>query len=378
MKQTYFHLGSWLLTVFFLIACSSDEEEVILSSPLKEVKALTGQEQIILSWTNPVSEPLSFVEVKVSGLTTSFEKSFRHEVNQEERSQVVIEVPDLNETYKIVLLAFDAAGQSYAPLEVKGKPYTNDRQIGMDVLLATMRIESVGNGVKFSWNNNNNISCIIRIDYTGSGQNQRVDLDARAAIPSSVVRINQAADFSISIIGIDEDTGIESSSIRTENLAPNKPYKLGKELWSVYYVSSQAATAGDGSAACAIDETPLTRWLSANKGAKDSIIIDMGKPVVVERVSLARYFGVADNSAWDVTFSVGNDPDLPTWEHEYSYANSKEGIFKIEFNRTRDGDQLYPLPEPITARYVKYRTDRISGSWWTHYGEISVYGYYVE
>ncbi|MPN61087.1 hypothetical protein SDC9_208821 [bioreactor metagenome] len=103
----------------------------------------------------------------------------------------------------------------------------------------------------------------------------------------------------------------------------------------------------------------------------------MGAPVIIERFALARYWGDSSNSAWDVTFSAGNDTDSNSWEHVFTYSNQKSGVFKQEFDRGRDGNQSYLIPEPITARYFKYRTDRMSGSFATHYGEISVYGYYA-
>lgn len=379
MKQTYFLTLFAIISILFFLSCSSDDEEVAFSiSPLTEVATISGDGQIVLSWTNPETDPLSYVQVDVTGVTSDHTEIIKHDINGERKSRIIIQVPEGREVYKFTLSAFGLSGKAYAPLQIKGKPYTNDTQSGMDFLLGTLKAESIGNGVKFSWNNSNNISCMIQVEYAESGISKTMQFDAKSAIPEAVIKLTRGADFSISIVGVEDAQGVNSSITRTESLQPNKPYKLSTNLWSVYAVSSQAATVGNGSAACAIDETPLTRWLSANKGANDSIIIDMGKPVVVERLSLARYFGVSDNSAWDVTFSVGNNPDLSTWENEYSYANSKEGVFAVEFNRTRDGDQMYPLPEPVTGRYFKYRTDRISGSWWTHYGEISVYGYYVD
>lgn len=367
-------------SILLYSGCSDNDDNTdnFAIGSLSNLKATSGIEQIILSWDNPEYQGLSYIEIVYSALTSSESKTIKHETKGEKSSIVAIDVPEGREVYKFVLTAYSDSGDKSAPQEIKGKPYTNDAQAGMDAILDAMRIESVMNGVKFSWNNPNNISCMIEISYNDKGQNKKVSYDARQTIPTATIKLINSTIFKISITGTEGSAGINSSSTREETLAPNIPYKLSTDTWSVVDVSTQAATSGNGSAACAIDGTPATRWQATQKGGKDWIIIDMGSPVVIDRFSLTRYFGVADNSAWDVTFSAGNEPNPTVWPYEYSYANSKEGIFAIEFNRTRDGDQLYPIPEPITARYFKYRTDRISGSWATHYGEISVYGYYVE
>ena len=367
-----------LLIVALIISCSSEDETILEVSPLEDLKTVPGNNQVTLSWTNPESENLSYVEIIVLGISSDYMDTVRHQVSSK-NSIEVIPVPAGNNTYKFILTPFGVSGKSYAPVEIKGKPFTNDTQAKMDVLLNNLKMESISNGVKFSWSNSNNISCLIVVSYTEGGSQKTVEFDAKSAIPMGVIKLNdQGSDFVVSIKGVDNATGVNSTYSRTEFLQPNKPYMLSKDLFSIYSVSSQAATEGDGSAACAIDENLHTRWLATNKGGPDSLVIDLGKAVVIERLALARSFGIIDNTAWDVTFSVGNHPDLPTWEHEYSYANSKDGIFKIEFNTGREGNQFYPLPEPITARYVKYRTDRIHASFATHYGEISVYGYYVD
>lgn len=367
-----------LLIVALVSGCSSDNDVILELSPLVDLKTTSGTNQVVLSWTNPGSENLSHVEIAVLGISSDYQETLRHEVSSS-RSEVIVTLPEGNHVYKFILTAFSTSGKSFAPAEIKGKPYTNDTQAGIDALLNSIRMESVSNGIKFTWSNSNNISSVIEVSYTESGSQKTVQFDAKSAVPSAVIRLNnQGSDFTVSVKGVDDAQGVNSTNSRTEYLQPNKPYRLSKELWSVYAVSSEATTEGDGSAACAIDDDVFTRWLATNRGGNDWIIVDLGKPVVVDRLSLTRYYGVGDNSAWDVTFAVGNDPDLETWEYEYAYANSKEGIFRVEFNRTIDGEQLYPLPEPVTGRYFKYRTDRISGSWWTHYGEISVYGYYVD
>lgn len=366
------------ILLLLLVGCSPENEVIPEASPLEDLKAVSGDNQVILSWTNSELENLSHVEIIILGISSDYKETIKHEVSNK-NSVEVISVPTGNNTYKFILTPFGVSGKRYAPVEIKGKPFTNDTQAGMDALLSNLRMESVSNGVKLSWSNSNNISCLIVVSYTEGDSQKTVELDAKSAIPVEVIKLsNQGSDFVVFIKGTDDAEGVNSTSSRTEFLQPNKPYMLSKERFSIYSVSSQAATEGNGSAACAIDENLHTRWLATKKGGPDSIIIDLGKPVVIERLALARYFGNSDNSAWDVTFSVGNNPNLPTWEHEFSYANSKDGIFKIEFNRGNDGDQFYPLPEPITAQYVKYRTDRMSSSFATHYGEISVYGYYVD
>lgn len=372
-------LPCFLLLIIALVSgCSSDGETILETSPLDELKASSGRNQVILSWVNLEPQNLSHVGIEIQGISTSFKETIRHEVSGQ-HSEVAVTVPAVNDVYKFILTPVGVSGKTYAPVEIKGKPHTNDTQAGIDALLNSVRMESVNNGVKFRWNNSNNISCVIEVSYTEGGAQKRVQFDAKSAIPEGVIKLNnQGAEFTVSIKGVDDAEGVNSTESRTEFLQPNKPYRLSKDAWSVYAVSSQSATEGNGSAACAIDDDVYTRWLATNRGGNDWIIVDLGKQAVVDRLSLTRYYGVADNSAWDVTFAVGNDPDLATWEHEYAYANSKEGIFRVEFNRTIDGEQLYALPEPVTGRYFKYRTDRISGSWWTHYGEITVYGYYVD
>lgn len=357
---------------------SDEDKDVVLVSVLENLRAISGQKQITLSWDNAEELKLSHVEIFYSVVTSEEKKTLKHEINGEKSSQVVIDVTGEKDVYKFVLIPYGAGGEVFAAQEVKGKPYTNDVQIGMDVLLGGMKIESVMNGVKFSWNNPNNISCLIEVAYTDKGEDKKISYDAKQTIPSATIKMTNSSAFKISVVGIDEAKDIAASFVREEILAPNKPYKLSKETWKIADVSTQAAKEGNGSAICAIDETPLTRWLATTKGGNDWVIIDMGAPVVVDRFALARSFGNSDNSAWDVTFSAGNEANPVKWEYEYSYNNSQTGIFQIEFNRGKDGDQMYPVPEPITARYFKYRTDRISGSFATHYGEISVYGYYVE
>lgn len=371
-----------ILLMSFIIgySCSDSDEDkdVVLVSALENLKAIPGEKQITLSWDNAEGFSLSHVEISCSVVTSDEKKTLKHEINGEKNSQVIIDVAGEKDVYKFELIPYGTGGEMFAPQEVKGKPYTNDVQIGMDVLLSGMKIESVMNGIKFSWNNPNNISCLIEVAYTDKGESKKISYDAKQTIPSVTIKMTNSSAFKISVVGIDEAEGIAASSVREEVLAPNKPYKLSKETWNIVDVSTQAAKEGNGSAACVIDETPLTRWQATTKGGNDWVIIDMGAPVVVDRFALARSFGNSDNSAWDVTFSAGNESNPVEWEYEYSYNNSMDGIFKVEFDRVKDGDQMYPVPEPITARYFKYRTDRMHGGFATHYGEISVYGYYVE
>lgn len=375
MKKICFLL---LLLIVSLGGCSDKDEELSYTiPPLDNLQLISGENKITLSWDNPDYPGLSYVEIKYAPVTASEEKTIKHYINDERSSNISFDIEG-QEVYKFILTAFSTTGEQSAPQYIEGKPFTFDKQGAMDAILNSIEVESVSNGAKISWNNANNIDCLIKIEYTLNNEMQIVLYDALQTVPNNTINLRNSTVFIVSIVGANELEGINSSFSREFTVNPNKPYAVPKNRWTVFAVSTQVAESGNGAAECAIDENLFTQWQATQKGGNDWIIIDMGAPVVIESFALARCWGDSTNSAWDVTFSAGNETDPDLWEHSFTYSNNESGIFKQEFNSGEDGDQIYMIPEPITARYFKYRTDRISDSYATHYGEISVYGYYAE
>src|SRR5690554_4336127 len=145
------------ILLLLLVGCSPENEVIPEASPLEDLKAVSGDNQVILSWTNSELENLSHVEIIILGISSDYKETIKHEVSNK-NSVEVISVPTGNNTYKFILTPFGVSGKRYAPVEIKGKPFTNDTQAGMDALLSNLRMESVSNGVKLSWSNSNNIS----------------------------------------------------------------------------------------------------------------------------------------------------------------------------------------------------------------------------
>ncbi len=367
-----------LFLIVFIHGCSDTEDRLSYAiPPLDNLQVISGDNQIILSWDNPDYPGLSYIEIKYAPVNENDAKIITHNINNTQSSSVSIDIPEGQVVYKFVLTAYSTSGEQSEPQYIKGKPSTYDRQADMDDILSSIDVESVSNGAKVSWNNANNVDCLIKIEFTTSNETQTLFFDALRTIPTATIELRGPSILVISMIGTNETEGVNSSFSRDFNINPHKPYYVPKKTWSVFAVSTQVAESGNGSAACAIDENYFTQWQATQKGGKDWIIIDMGAPVVIERFALARYWGDSTNSAWDLTFSAGNNTDPDSWEHVYTYSNQESGIFRQEFNRTQDGDQIFMIPEPITARYFKYQTDRMSGSYATHYGEISIYGHYT-
>lgn len=375
MKKIHF---LFILLIVCIHGCSDSEEKLSYTiPPLDNLQLVSGENQITLSWDNPDYPGLSYVEIEYAPVTAANVKTIRHDVNSEKSSYVSFDIPKGQEVYKFILTAFSSSGDQSEPQYVKGKPFTYDMQVDMNTILNTVEVEPVSNGVKISWNNAKNINCLMKIVYTTNNETQTVFYDALQTVPTITIELNNPSNLVISMVGTNGAEGINSSFNKEFTVNPHKPYLVPKKTWKVFAVSTQIAESGNGSADCAIDENLFTQWQATQKGGNDWIIIDMGAPVIIERFALARYWGDSSNSAWDVTFSAGNDTDSNSWEHVFTYSNQKSGVFKQEFDRGRDGNQSYLIPEPITARYFKYRTDRMSGSFATHYGEISVYGYYA-
>jgi hypothetical protein len=103
--------------------------------------------------------------------------------------------------------------------------------------------------------------------------------------------------------------------------------------------------------------------------------VDLKSSHLISAVTLRRRWGNDENSSWDTNISVSEDGVTYTTPYMYKNASTDANpIFKVEFNRTVDGQQMFLLPYTHTARYVRLDFVRGAGSAYAVYGDLNFYG----
>src|SRR5690606_4752742 len=127
-----------------------------------------------------------------------------------------------------------------------------------------------------------------------------------------------------------------------------------------------------------LDGSSQTYWRSRTSSPTATyphqLVVDMKSSKNVGALTLQRKFQDNDYSSWDKSFYFSEDGI--NWSTEYLYANNSthsNPIFKVEFNRTIEGEQIYRLPAFTKARYIKLISKR-GGRSYAIFSELNVLG----
>ncbi len=380
MNLKYFSLYSIFITsALILFSCSKETDENIELYSVEKVqnlKAQSGKNKIILSWLNPTETEYVTVTYYIDGT----EKDVKVESKDQPSHNLEVVVND-QQVYKFTLIAYNSIGERSEEQTVKGKALSEDDDSDenpYDIILKTVKMYSSPDGVKVTWRNEKESEAIIYVTFINDlGKEVIVEYDATSMIKESTIKdlkIGKELEFSVEV----KNDNKSSTFTRTFNATPkNNIQKLDKSKWSITG-SSEETISEDGALINLIDGTPKTYWRSQIKPEAASyphyVIIDMKKVVNVTAISLERKWGDGENSSWDNKVSVSMDG--VNWETEYDYNNKQtDPLLKIEFNRTKDGEQMYPLPSVTKGQYLKVTFKRSSKTF-ALFGELSIYGYY--
>ncbi|WP_175549951.1 discoidin domain-containing protein [Mariniphaga anaerophila] len=365
------------------VACSDSEEEEIAVYTLpavNQLRAESGEDMITLSWKNPsIDGGTYYVEVE-------FEKedqteTLKVEPGTESGSTVEIPVAD-QKVYKFGVTVFNGTGERSEEKTVKGKaltPEVPDETEGnvYDAILETVNIYGAANSAKVIWDNPDNRAATILVSYTdASGNSIEKSADAASVLKEMVIS-GLAAEVEV-VFTVSVKNGENGSSFsKTLSATPKHLVeKLEKSSWTVS-ASSEETVEEDGRAVNLIDGNPETYWRSRISGDAavypHYVVIDLKEVVTVTAISLERKWGDKVHSSWDNTVAVSLDGE--DWNTSYDYyLTQTDPQLKIEFNRGKEGEQMYPLPTPAKGRYVRLTCKRASKTF-AVFGEMSVYGY---
>lgn len=368
-----------LISALILFSCSKEIDENIelySAEKVQNLKAQSGKNKIILSWINPPNIDYVTVTYYIDGT----EKEVKVESKDLPSHNLEVVVND-QQVYKFTLIAYNSAGERSEEQTVKGKALSENNDSDenpYNIILETVKMYSSPDGVKITWENEKEFEAKILVTFINDlGKEVVVEYDAASMIKESTIndlKIGNEVKFSVEV----KNDNKSSTFTRTFNATPkNNIVKLDKSKWTITG-SSEETLSEDGALINLIDGSPKTYWKSQIKPTAASyphyVIIDMKEVVNVTAISLERKWGDSENSSWDNRVSVSMDG--VNWETEYDYDNKQtDPLLKIEFNRTKDGEQFYPLPSPAKGRYVK-ATFKRSSKTFALFGEMSIYGYY--
>lgn len=367
----------------FFSACSDSQDEDLLVYALPSVEQLlaeSGEGMITLSWENPSIEGEAY-HIEIIYEKGNEEQLLKVEPQGKSTSKVLITITD-QEVYRFRVSVVNSIGERSDEKTVKGKALTPEvieepDENPYDLILETVNIYGAPNGVNAVWDNPANKPATIEISYFDASEDiVSATVDASSLLKELFISgLNADIEIEFSVEVKSGDKG--SSFVKKLNVTPKRLIKkLKKDEWEIT-ASSEEITEEDGRAVNLIDGTPETYWktrISENAAQYPHyVIIDLKETINVTAISLERKLGDSVNSSWDNTIAISLDGK--DWNTSYDYYSKQtDPKLKIEFNRTRDGEQMYPLPFPTQGRYIKLTCKRASKTF-AIFGELSVYGY---
>lgn len=375
MKKQYFQGLCLLFGVFFVMGCQkSNEDDLAVEgnpSGITNLRATSLENGVLLSWENPSTKLYNKVEVWY--LQQGEKKSVMVEP-VESVSSLEISLPDA-EVYKFHLLPFQSStDRPFDEIAVKSrKIIASDPGEELDRLFNSIEMNGGDGGVRVSWENPENIPAIIKVSY----DDQTVEFDAVQLIRIQTIAgldLNRTYNFEVMVL-FDENVGTQA---KVFSVRPTMAFRqrLIPNGWTITASSEQAAQP----AINLLDNNPATFWRSSVTvgSAAQYVIIDMKEVHLISALTFSRRLGNGENSSWDIRISTSVDG--VNYTEGYLYRNNHADrptpnvLLRIEFNRTIDGEQTYPLPIPETARYIKADFVRAASGAYAVYGDINIYG----
>ncbi|NGF55172.1 discoidin domain-containing protein [Parapedobacter sp. SGR-10] len=371
----YRYLVAFWCVLFALGACKDEipavQENFI--SGVQNLKAISQMEGIVLSWENPDDRDYDKVEISY---TLQGEKKMLTETINERYSAVSINIPNA-EVYKFYIKAFSSVSGRFArEASVKGRKLVSlEAADELADILNSIEIHGGDNGVRVFWENTQNLPAMILLEY--EGQVRTIDANSLSKEYSlGGLELNKQYTFTVSLVYEGEGSTLVRMLSAT---ALEKAYRrLKNEGWTITASSEQSGQP----AVNLLDNNPATYWRSServtvnNNPSGQHIIVDFKTIHRFSALTFTRRLGNDENSSWDINISFSEDGVTYTGPYMYKNASTDPNpIFKVEFNRTVDGEQMYQLPYTHTARYV--RVDFVRGSnngAYAVFGDINFYG----
>jgi hypothetical protein len=364
----------FICALLLLGACKDDAptiQEKFLPG-VQNLRAISQVDGVILSWENP--DDRAYNEVEISYTFQGEEMVIKESIDKR-NSTVDIILPD-SEVYKFYVKGISLVnGTPVEEHSVKGRRLVaieaDDELAG---LLNSIDLQGGDNGVRVFWENSENIQALIRLEYDG----QVHDIDAANLNKEYTLKgldLNKQYTFVVGIVY--EGEPIEP--VRTLSAtALEKSYRMLKDDgWTIIASSEQTAQPASN----LLDNDPNTYWrssvllMSGGAPTGQHVIVDLKSSHLISAVTLRRRWGNDENSSWDTNISVSEDGVTYTTPYMYKNASTDANpIFKVEFNRTVDGQQMFLLPYTHTARYVRLDFVRGAGSAYAVYGDLNFYG----
>ncbi|MBE8721196.1 discoidin domain-containing protein [Sphingobacterium pedocola] len=375
MKRNYIKLIFFILFCVGSISCKEDKtadnvEEA--ASGLEKLAAISTQTGVLLTWENPPGHTYDQVEIW-------YEEAGRKVVHSQQANEHYTAVAfDLqnDEVYKFHLQTRNSGSEQRGrELTVKSRKISlTDPVQELEDILNSVRILGGDGGVRVHWNNPEHIPATIVLAFEG----ERLELKANQLVKEVTVKnldLDKVYVFEVSLLFDGEFiTAQKNFSVR-----PLAGYKrLVNEGWNITASSEEISANEHAPAANLLDNNPATYWRSKVSTPEHRyphyVIIDLQRTRRVTAITLSRKQGDSDYSSWDNNISLSVDGRTFSETYRYFGSNTNPNqIFKVEFNRTVEGEQMYMLPFVHTARYIRIdmvRASRVHAV----FGDINVYG----
>lgn len=372
MKTFLKFAGIYGFIIAIIVGCNKQDDKNGLQpiQGIEEITVASSVDGVVLSWKNPTERDYDEVSI---WYTEEDEKIEISQKVEESFGEVDIAL-EKDKVYKFYLQV-KSKGERLAEVQtIKGRK--------LDVVLPEKELETLLNsieiyggdgGFRILWDNPSQIEAIIKLDFEG----EEVEINANNLTKEyTVPDLEEGKSYAVQmqIIYAGRLTDIKKS---VSVIAKTRFAKLKNEGWEIT-ASSEEVEAENGAAIHLLDDNPETYWRSKVSSPEESyphyVIIDLQRERKIYGITLSRKKGDDDFSSWDNDISVSKDGI--NYTDKYSYLKNPANdnpIFKIEFNRTIEGEQMYLLPHVHTARYIKIDMLRASKNY-AVFGDVNIYG----
>lgn len=345
MKLSNVYVICIVLLVFFTQSCSKmndlhqpylDEGEIVYTAKVDSVAPGIGKNRIQLE-ISVLSQRIKTVRI----FWNNYEDSIDVAIDNKTGVFTKLLTNMAEKSYIFQLVSFDQFGNKSLPLEFVGKVYGDVYESSLVSRSSKIVSSKAGLVLSFSSAPEGNVATVVT--YTNTTGNL-TSISVPAAENSLIISDN-SLDSEITLSSTyGAVNGIDM--FNSSSYSFSGPYKFDVKDLSVISYSTQHS-AGENAVANIISGRSDVRWHSRAGGSSypHFAIIDMGAERTITKFGVWRsiFDGGGDNRAPDqIQFLISLDN--VTW--------TDLGIFP--FNRFINGEQFFPLPSSVQARYFKF------------------------
>lgn len=347
-----------------VISCDNDDKHALEAKPVTGLTCEPGPGNILLKWTAPETDGVSYVEIVYKSEDSEEKKIL---VYGQSTEKLIYGFPDEKVyTFTVTVYMEDGSKSTSQTIEATpGKPAFIDLQ-------NTLEVTNNFGGIDLKWNNLSGDKFYINVSYaTSEGEIQNTEID--------VTETGEGKQF-VGITGVlNADIDITVSDIVGNTTAPQtfsfknlEKGKFDRSIWEIPDFSSQEAVGEDGKALNMLDGNKTTfwhsKWYNADASLKKFphyVTFDLKRTVRISKVEITqRHNKVMANK---VIIYGSNE----------SYSGSWTEIATINLPQTQGTTLATPLTDPVEYRFIKIFLET-PGSEDTQFGALAEFALYGE